>query len=103
MMRGAGAIVGLAIGASLVAGCKKKAADSGQGGSTASGSGSVEATPRPSQGHLEPMPPPPAQPDDAKRDAKIALGHMLFFDKRMSVDGSRACYSCHQNGDGLGG
>ncbi|MEN9580344.1 MAG: hypothetical protein RJA70_3353, partial [Pseudomonadota bacterium] len=32
-----------------------------------------------------------------------ALGHKLFFDKRLSVDGSRSCYSCHQNEDGTGG
>jgi len=29
--------------------------------------------------------------------AKCALGHKLFFDKRLSGDGSRSCYSCHQN------
>ena len=34
---------------------------------------------------------------------KIALGHQLFFDTRMSVDGSRSCYSCHQNEHGNGG
>ena len=34
---------------------------------------------------------------------KIELGHQLFFDKRLSSDGSRACYSCHQNEDGTGG
>lgn len=34
---------------------------------------------------------------------KIALGHQLFFDPRMSVDGSRSCYSCHQNEHGNGG
>jgi cytochrome c peroxidase len=34
---------------------------------------------------------------------KIALGHQLFFDARLSVDGSRACYSCHQNENGTGG
>ncbi len=34
---------------------------------------------------------------------KVALGRKLFFDKRLSADGSRACYSCHQNEDGTGG
>jgi cytochrome c peroxidase len=34
---------------------------------------------------------------------KIALGHQLFFDPRLSVDGSRSCYSCHQNEQGNGG
>jgi cytochrome c peroxidase len=43
-------------------------------------------------------------PDDNPQSTpKIELGHQLFFDKRLSVDGSRACYSCHQNEDGTGG
>ena len=41
--------------------------------------------------------------DNPQTDAKVALGHQLFFDKRLSVDGSRACYSCHQNENGTGG
>ena len=45
-----------------------------------------------------------AIPDDnPQSDAKVELGHALFFDKRLSVDGSRACYSCHRNEDGNGG
>ena len=39
----------------------------------------------------------PSSPD------KVALGHQLFFDTRLSVDGSRSCYACHQNEDGNGG
>jgi cytochrome c peroxidase len=42
-------------------------------------------------------------PADPKRAEKVSLGHALFFDKRLSVDGSRACYSCHLNEDGNGG
>jgi cytochrome c peroxidase len=34
---------------------------------------------------------------------KAELGRMLFFDKRLSADGSRSCYSCHLNEDGTGG
>ena len=41
--------------------------------------------------------------DNPQDDAKVALGHQLFFDKRLSVDGTRACYSCHMNEDGNGG
>lgn len=41
--------------------------------------------------------------DNATTPAKVALGHKLFFDKRLSVDGSRACYSCHMNENGTGG
>jgi cytochrome c peroxidase len=41
---------------------------------------------------------PPLVPDDNPMTAaKVALGHQLFMDKRLSVDGSRSCYSCHQN------
>jgi cytochrome c peroxidase len=36
-------------------------------------------------------------------EAKVSLGHQLFFDSRLSVDGSRSCYSCHRNEDGNGG
>lgn len=36
-------------------------------------------------------------------DAKIDLGHRLFFDARMSGDGKLSCYSCHQNEHGNGG
>jgi cytochrome c peroxidase len=62
-----------------------------------------------------PTPPPAATPpksplgdmvipaDNAQSGAKIELGHQLFFDKRLSVDGSRSCYSCHLNEDGNGG
>lgn len=59
-------------------------------------------TTRPSQMQQQPMP-ALELPADAKRAEKVALGHALFFDKRLSVDGSRACYSCHQNEDGNGG
>ena len=57
---------------------------------------------RPSQGALAKLP-PLALPDDPARAAKVELGHALFFDKRLSVDKSRSCYSCHLNEDGTGG
>ena len=41
---------------------------------------------------------PPAVPDsNPMGEEKIALGHRLFMDKRLSKDGSRSCYSCHLN------
>ncbi len=52
------------------------------------------------QWELGAMPTPEENP---QTDAKIELGHVLFFDKRLSVDGSRSCYSCHRNEDGNGG
>jgi cytochrome c peroxidase len=41
--------------------------------------------------------------DNPQAPEKVALGHQLFFDQRLSVDGSRSCYSCHQNEHGNGG
>ena len=38
------------------------------------------------------VPTPADNPQDA---AKIALGRQLFFDKRLSLDGSVSCASCH--------
>lgn len=61
-----------------------------------------KTAPPPSLPKQHPLP-PLALPDDPKRAEKVALGHALFFDKRMSSDGTRACYSCHQNEDGNGG
>jgi cytochrome c peroxidase len=39
------------------------------------------------------MPVPPANPITAE---KIALGRQLFFDTRLSADGSTACATCHE-------
>src|SRR5262245_45875666 len=47
---------------------------------------------------FDPVPIPPDNPMTAE---KVALGRELFFDKRLSVDGSRSCYSCHLNEHGL--
>ncbi len=40
---------------------------------------------------------PEVPADNPMTAAKVELGHQLFFDKRLSVDGTRSCYSCHQN------
>jgi cytochrome c peroxidase len=47
---------------------------------------------------FEPVPEPPDNPSTPE---KVALGRQLFFDKRLSVDGSRSCYACHVNEHGL--
>jgi cytochrome c peroxidase len=71
---------------------------------TTTGSQTQQEAPkaRPSQ---QPLPQMPALelPPDAKREQKIALGHALFFDKRLSGHNDRSCYSCHMNEDGNGG
>lgn len=41
---------------------------------------------------LDPVPIPP---DNPQTPQKIALGKRLFFDPRLSVDGTVACASCH--------
>src|SRR5712671_1342833 len=40
-------------------------------------------------------------PDNPMTQAKIELGKMLYYDKRLSGDESRACYSCHLKENGL--
>jgi cytochrome c peroxidase len=64
----------------------------------------------PSKTTAAPVPEPPASlgkinvpKDNPTTPEKVELGRKLFFDKRLSADGSRACYSCHQNEDGTGG
>src|SRR5215208_34181 len=39
--------------------------------------------------------------DNPMSPEKVALGHQLFFDERLSIDGSRSCYSCHVCEHGL--
>ena len=39
--------------------------------------------------------------DNSMTPEKIALGRQLFFDERLSGDGSRSCYSCHVCEKGL--
>jgi cytochrome c peroxidase len=57
---------------------------------------------------IEPLPKPLATyepmtipPDNPMTPEKVALGKQLFFDERLSVDGSRSCYSCHVCEHGL--
>jgi cytochrome c peroxidase len=44
----------------------------------------------------------PFPSDNAFSEQKRALGEALFHDKRLSVDGSLACASCHDRGKGFG-
>ena len=39
--------------------------------------------------------------DNPLTPEKVALGRQLFFDERLSIDGSRSCYSCHVCEHGL--
>jgi cytochrome c peroxidase len=44
---------------------------------------------------IGPLPPVPVPDDNPMTPEKIALGTLLFFDARLSADGSLACVSCH--------
>lgn len=44
----------------------------------------------------------PVIPDDnPQTPEKVALGKQLYFDTRLSADGTRSCYSCHLVANGL--
>lgn len=43
----------------------------------------------------------PVPADNPMTPEKVALGRQLFFDERLSIDGSRSCYSCHVCEHGL--
>ena len=105
------------LGVVLSLGCQKRAAEDRRATSTPSASvvaatpiappaasGDSEAVPRADEMNL------PAglgklkvPADNPQTQAKIDLGQRLFFDPRLSSDGSRSCYSCHRNEDGTGG
>lgn len=43
---------------------------------------------------------PEAPEDNAPTDAKVALGKLLYFDKRISGDGTVSCATCHDPSKG---
>jgi cytochrome c peroxidase len=45
---------------------------------------------------LGPLPPLPVPADNPMSETKVELGKLLFFDQRMSGDGSTSCAICHQ-------
>jgi cytochrome c peroxidase len=51
---------------------------------------------------LGPLPPPPIPKDNPNTPEKVALGKQLFWDNRLSGDGSMPCVSCHIPGLGWG-
>jgi len=42
------------------------------------------------------FPPPRVPPDNPMSDAKVDLGRYLFYDTRLSVNGTLSCASCHR-------
>lgn len=69
---------------------------------TATGSAAPTAAPLPPMPAAPPLPATPAPlpelkatPDNPLTAEKVALGKQLFFDKRLSKDGSASCETCH--------
>jgi cytochrome c peroxidase len=46
-------------------------------------------------GNLEPLGPVPVPADNPQTTEKIELGKQLFFDRRLSGDGTMSCATCH--------
>src|SRR4030095_8751024 len=77
----------------LFVGCGKNT-----GGPTSSGfTPDVQPLPQPLTTY-EPMAIPA---DNPMTPEKVALGRQLFFDERLSIDGTKSCYSCHVCEHGL--
>jgi cytochrome c peroxidase len=92
----------IVLAAAAFGGCNK---DSDKKPAAGSGTAATPVEPpknRPSQ-QPQPQLPELELPADPKRADRAALGHALFFDKRLSGAGDRSCYSCHMNEDGGGG
>lgn len=51
---------------------------------------------------IGPLPPVPVPEDNPQTPDKIQLGKLLYFDPRLSGDGSTSCASCHEPSLGWG-
>lgn len=63
----------------------------------------AEPVPEPPEGleSTTALGPVPEPEDNPTTPEKVALGHQLYYDARLSADGSRSCYSCHVCEHGL--
>jgi cytochrome c peroxidase len=100
--------IAIACGLSALAGCAKSEPKPDQ--KPAAVSTAAAPSPASASPGLPPLPAPPqvfgppkTPATNPTTPAKVRLGQQLFFDKSLSVDGTRSCYSCHQNEDGTGG
>jgi len=50
---------------------------------------------------LAPLPPPPSPAENPTTPEKVELGKTLFFDRRLSGDGTMSCATCHDPGTGF--
>lgn len=83
-------VVALLTSAVVLVGCKRQTETAGF---------QPEILPLPQQLTTYEAMPIPA--DNPMSPEKVALGRQLFFDERLSGDGSRSCYSCHVCEKGL--
>jgi len=82
----------LLLAAAFLVGCRKNATE-------IAGEFKPDIQPLPTQlTTYEPMSIPSDNPMTLE---KVALGRQLFFDERLSVDGTKSCYSCHVCEHGL--
>jgi cytochrome c peroxidase len=63
-------------------------------------SGGLAQPPSDTTAGIGPLPPVPIPVDNPMTPEKIELGKMLFFDYRLSGDGSRTCVHCHEPDQG---
>lgn len=93
----------VAAGAFAAAACDEPPAPAKPAASTsATAAASSSAAPLPPMPKADPLPAAPGYApemkipaDNALTPEKAALGKQLFFDKRLSKDGSAACQTCH--------
>lgn len=55
----------------------------------------------PASALLAPLPPPPSPPENPTTPEKVELGKKLFFDRRLSGDGTMTCATCHDPENGF--
>ena len=56
----------------------------------------IEYDGTPYQMHIGDFPPPAIAPDNQLTNQGVQLGRMLFYEKKLSKDGSQSCASCHR-------
>jgi cytochrome c peroxidase len=84
----------------VLAACKKKdetkpPAPPPAGATADAGSGTAPVPPPQTEPKILGLTDPPASAENPSTPEKIALGKQLFFDKRLSADGSASCETCH--------
>lgn len=89
-MKKFGVAIGLVgLGFMLSTSCQKDADD-------ATDASSVTYDPSPYQLRIGDFEPPVISPDNPLTEQGVRLGRMLFYEKKMSKDGSQSCASCHR-------